>query len=348
MGPFRILNLFSKFNSFSELASSSKISLTNIPGINAQLSDKIIKAFDNFGKIENVFLNEIEELNSLNVKLITFFDEEYPPLLKNIYFPPLFLYVKGKIEEKTIAVVGTRNPTSYGKIQAEKIAGSLAENNITVVSGMARGIDSIAHNSAINSGGKTIAVIGSGIDVVYPPENRKLYERICDNGAVITEFEPGTKPDAQNFPRRNRIISGLSFGTIVIESKENGGAMQTAALALDQNREVFAIPGNLGVRQSEGTNLLIQRGEAKLCTGIHDVLNELQYKIGSSKVKSKQDFKLSIFEEKIYSTIEQKEKHIDKISEEAGISISECLVHLLSMELRGIVKQLPGKMFAAL
>ena len=155
-------------------------------------------------------------------------------------------------------------PTSYGKLQAERFASDLSSQGITIISGLARGIDSIAHNAALKNNGRTIAIIGSGLDVIYPPENKKLFEQISKNGLIISEFKLGTQPNAENFPRRNRIISGLSLGTLVVESGKTGGAMQTAALALDQNREVFSIPGNLGVRQSEGTNLLIQKGEAQI------------------------------------------------------------------------------------
>ena len=179
----------------------------------------------------------------------------------------------------SIAIVGTRQPTNYGKVQAERIASELALQGITVVSGMARGIDSIAHTRTVRDNGRTVAIIGSGLDVIYPPENRKLFQQIIENGMVISEYPLGTKPDAQNFPKRNRIISGLTLGTVVIETGVKGGAMQTASFALDQGKEVFAIPGNLGVRQSEGTNLLIQKGEAALIRSAEDILLELELKL---------------------------------------------------------------------
>ncbi len=208
----------------------------------------------------------------------------------------------------------------------------------------------MAHHAALKNNGKTIAVIGSGMDVIYPPENKKLFDEIAEKGAVISEFKPGTKPDAQNFPRRNRIISGLSLGCIVIETGLNGGAMQTAALSLDQGREVFAVPGNLGIRQAEGTNMLIQKGEAKLITSAEDVLVELNLKLKPLPGENipRHQVELTLFEEKLINVLTGEPIQIDKISSLAGLSTSDCLVHLLSLEFKGLVKQLPGKMFALL
>ncbi len=167
-------------------------------------------------------------------------------------------------------------PSRYGKSVAERFAKDLSYKGITIVSGLARGIDSFAHRATLEVNGRTVAIIGSGLDVIYPSENRKLFDEISENGIIYSEYILGTKPDAQNFPKRNRIISGISLGTLVVETKESGGALQTAAFALDQNREVFAIPGNLGISQSEGTNLLIQKGEAKLVRNCDDILVEIK------------------------------------------------------------------------
>jgi len=260
------------------------------------------------------------------------------------------LYTRGKFvdsDDYSIAVVGTRQPTNYGKIQAEKIVTDLVAQNITIVSGLARGIDSVAHTSALKNNGRTIAVIGSGLDVIYPAENKKLFNEIKEKGVIISEFNLGTIPNAENFPKRNRIISGLTLGTLVIETAITGGAMQTARLALDQNREVFATPGNLGVKQSEGTNILIQRGEAELVINAEDILTELELKlkpiIGKNIPKPHKD--LSIFEANIYNCLFNEPLQIDKIAEITNLSTSDCLVNLLSLEFKGMVKQLPGKMF---
>lgn len=350
-GSRKILTLISKLKSLENVFNADFRTLVGMTGFNEISANKILKQIEKFQTIKNVCEIEIEKLNKIDASYLTYFDKDYPKLLKEIYNPPLILYVKGNLaetEHSGLAVVGTRNPTAYGKTQTEKITKELCEKGITIVSGLARGIDSAAHSTTLKFGGTTIAVIGSGLDVIYPPENKKLFQSICETGAVISEYELGTKPDAKNFPERNRIISGISLGTLVIETKVNGGAMQTAAFALDQNREVFAIPGNLGVNQSEGTNLLIQKGNAKLVTNTDDILVELNLKvkpeIGINIPKPNID--LNLFEERIFQTIGKEPKHIDQIAVATALSTSDCLVNLLSLEFKGLIKQLPGKMFA--
>ena len=353
IGPGKIRNLLAKFRSTKNILASDYQSLMNVDGISTNLAKRIRKASRDRESIEKFTEKELRKLEKLGGRLITIWDPEYPPLLKKIYDPPILFYMLGDFTETdqySIAIVGTRQPTNYGKVQAEKISMDLAKQGITIISGMARGIDSIAHNSAIKSGGRTIAVIGSGLDVIYPAENRKLFEKIAESGAVVSEFTLGTKPDAQNFPRRNRIISGLSLGVIVIETGISGGAMQTAAFALDQNREVFALPGNVGVKQSEGSNLLIQKSEAELITSAEDVINELELKLKPVLGKNipKQQVDLSLFEEKLINVLSTEPLQIDRIASLANMTTSECLVNLLSLEFKGLVKQLPGKMFALL
>jgi DNA processing protein len=350
IGPGRIFALLSKLNSFEQVFSSNINSLIQVDGISKSLAVRIQKLNASRNEFGANFKSELEKLDKIGGKIITYWDDDYPKLLRKIYYPPLLLYTLGAFSEYdaySIAIVGTRRPTEYGKIQTQKISSSLAEQNMTIVSGLARGIDSVAHIAALKAKGRTISVIGSGLDVIYPPENKKLLHKISENGVVISEFALGTKPDAQNFPKRNRIISGLSLGTIVIETRESGGALQTAAHALDQNREVFALPGNLGVAQSEGTNLLIQKGEAKLIRSHEDVLVELELKlkpvIGLNIPKPSVD--LNLFEQKILETISDTPLHIDKIASLISMNTSECLVHLLSLEFKGLAKQLPGKMF---
>ncbi|NNG27532.1 MAG: DNA-protecting protein DprA, partial [Ignavibacteriaceae bacterium] len=246
IGPGKIRSLLSKFRSTEKILSADYNLLIEVDGISTNLASRIQKVNQQRLKIKNGVENELIKLEKLGGRIITVWDDEFPTLLKKIFDPPLMLQIKGRILKKddySIAMVGTRQPTNYGKIQAEKFATDLARQNITTVSGMARGIDSITHSTSLKSGGRTIAVIGSGLDVIYPPENKKLFEQIAENGAVISEFPLGTKPDASNFPKRNRIISGLSLGCIIIETGITGGALQTASFALDQNREVFALPG---------------------------------------------------------------------------------------------------------
>ncbi len=350
IGVGRVKNLLAKFHSTEKVFASSIHDLVEVEGLSTQLAQRIHRCYDHRSEIENSVKTELEQLFKINGLLITLWDEEYPSILRKIYDPPIFLYVKGKfsnLDDYSIAVVGTRQPTNYGKIQAEKIVTDLAQQKITIISGMARGIDSIAHRITLKNKSRTIAVLGSGLNVIYPPENKKLYDEISESGVVITEYNLDTKPDAVNFPKRNRIISGLSLGCVIIETGITGGAMQTAALALDQGREVFAVPGNLGSHQSEGTNLLIQRGEAELIRSAEDILIELELKLKPVIGKNipKPDIELNLFEEKILAHLNEEPIQIDLLASKANLSTSDCLVHLLSLEFKGVVKQLPGKTF---
>ena len=351
IGPAKIRKLLTKFRTIEKVLSANCNSLKEV--VNENLARRIQKVNYNRKKIESALKKELNILSKIDGDIITVWDNSFPSLLKKIYDPPLLLYTKGTFtedDEYSIAIVGTRQPTNYGKIQTERIASELANQNITIVSGMARGIDSIAHKTTLKVGKRTIAVTGSGLDVIYPPENKKLFDEISENGLIISEYELETKPNAENFPKRNRIISGLSLGCIIVETGITGGAMQTASFALDQNREVFAVPGNLGIKQSEGTNLLIQRGEAKLIRSSEDVLLELELKlrpiIGKNIPKPK--IEMNLFEEKIISVLKNEPVQIDVIATSTNLTTSDCLVHLLSLEFKGLVKQLPGKMFALL
>lgn len=350
IGPQKILSIVSKFDSIEKLIESPKANLNSIEGINTVLSNRIITSKTNFNKIKDETEKEILDLAKHNARIITYWDKDYPTLLKEIFYPPILLYLLGsvkKIDENALAIVGTRMPTVYGKNQAEIFTRDLTNKNLVIVSGMARGIDSIVHQTVLRSGGYTIAVIGSGIDIIYPPENKKLFQQISEQGLIISEYSLGTKPDAQNFPKRNRIISGLSLGTLIIETRINGGAMQTAAYAIDQNREIFAIPGNINSKQSEGTNSLIQRGEAKLVLSADDIIEELKTKLDVKDYKTldKQHIELNLFEEKLLSVLKDEPKHIDELSKITSMSVPDCLVNLLMLEFKGIVKQLPGKVF---
>jgi DNA processing protein len=353
IGPGKIKNLLNKFGSTGNILTAGEKELIETDRINKLLASRITTKIKNKGKIEEATKWELDRINDLNIKITSLWDADYPELLKNIYDPPLLLYYKGEISESdkySVAIVGTRKPTEYGRIQAHRITSELASQNITIVSGLARGIDSVAHASALKSNGRTISVIGSGLNVIYPPENRKLFEEISEKGIIFSEYNLDTPPEAGNFPQRNRIISGLSLGCVVVESGIRGGALQTAHFALDQNREVFAIPGNLGVKQSEGTNDLIQRCGAKLVKNAEDIFAELDLKlkpvIGKNIPKPKPD--LNLFEEKLLNILSDGQIQIDKIALLSDISTSDCLVHLLSLEFKGLVKQLPGKVFSVI
>jgi len=282
---------------------------------------------------------------------------EYPEILRHIYNAPGALFVEGKIlasDSNAVAIVGTRHATDYGLRQCEKLSFDLAVRGITVVSGMALGIDTAAHRGAIEAGGRTIAVLGSGHNNIYPPENRKLYGEIVKNGAVVSEYPPDTFPLKTNFPKRNRIISGMSRGVVVIEAPERSGALITANFALEQGREVFAMPGNISSAKSSGTNRLIKEG-AKLVENVRDILEELKHVMdidesddnlpiqGFSKpgiVRS-----MSLREKKIFEVLGDKPKSIDEISKTAEIPVNKISEELLKLELKKLIKALPGENF---
>jgi DNA processing protein len=296
---------------------------------------------------------QLARLKRTEGRIVTLWDKEYPESLRRIYDPPPLLYLLGSFEDAdkySIAIVGTRSPTNYGKSLAERFAHDIGALGLTIVSGLARGIDTIAHTAAVRAGARTLAVIDSGIDTIYPPENKKLAEHVAQNGAVVSEFEMGAKPDAEHFPQRNRVISGLSLGTLVIETDVGGGVMLTARWALDQNREVFAIPGPITESRSAGCNLLIKQGEAKLVQISDDILVELEPKLrpllrGSGKLDRKPPVELPLFEKSLYDHLSDEPLHIDAIAVRVGLSTSDALVHLLGLEFKGLVRQYPGKTF---
>lgn len=348
VGPRKILALHSFFNSFEKLLSADSKDFFLVNGISKSSVLKIKKSINNISFNSGKYVDEFNKLIDLGADFIDFWDDGYPEPLKNIYSPPILIYYLGKYlneDKSSVAVVGTRTPSKYGKMMAEKLTAELCKNQLTIVSGMARGIDSIAHFTAIKEGGRTIAVVGSGLNVIYPPENKELFKKISNNGAVFSEYPLGTKPDAQNFPKRNRIISGLALGTLLIETRIKGGAMHTAAYALDQNREVFALPGNITSAQSEGCNLLIKRGEAKLVQKTQDIIEELNINIKPFTAQSSLNIEMNIFERKIFDVLQSEPIHIDKIAELSGLSPQDCLVNLLGLEFKGLVKQYPGKYF---
>ncbi len=294
---------------------------------------------------------EIEWLEKSGVKIVRYCDSDYPELLKQIFDPPFLLYIKGRLSEEdkfSIGIVGSRKATPYGMSVTDKVSGELAASGFTIVSGMARGVDSAAHRAAVKKQGRTIAVLGCGINVVYPPENRGLLEKITEAGAVVTEFSPGTKPARENFPVRNRLISGLSLGVLVIEATEKSGSLITANHALDQNREVFAIPGNILSDNTTGTHKLIQRG-AKLVHSVDDIISELAPALKGFINKSrKNDIILTDEENRLCSMLSAEPIHIDDIIRESGMFSKEVLMILLNLELKNIVKQLEGKKFQLL
>jgi len=347
VGATRIRALVAHFKSTETIFSASLKQLTAVDGVEIKTA-KSIKEFSDF----DYGTQQVNKAKHEGIDIIDFWDESYPENLKRIYDPPAFIFVKGTLSKQdkyAISIVGTRLPSSYGKVVAEKIAKELAQKGLVIVSGLARGIDTISHWAAVQSGGRTISVMGSGLDHIYPGENKKLAEKIIEQGALISEFPMGTKPDAVNFPRRNRIISGLALGTIVVEAGLKSGALLTANYALEQNREIFAVPGNINSPKSLGTNQIIKDG-AKLISSANDVLIELEpqlkHFLKEDEAKSRelpQD--LSELEKMLLETLSNVPIHIDKLSKVIGKSTAETLSALLPLEFKDLVKQLPGKLF---
>jgi DNA processing protein len=337
----RFRKLIDRFASSEHVFSASKAELQEI-GIPEDLIKKI------FDVDEKEVEREIKSIESNGIDVITFEDERYPSNLRAIFDPPPILYLKGKIEKVdsiAISIVGSRTSTYYGRETARTFALQLARCGVTVVSGLARGIDSAAHRGAMDGGGRTIAVLGCGVDVVYPPENKKLYEEIAKSGAIISEFPCGTPPERYNFPIRNRLISGLSLGTVVVEAGLRSGALITAGLALEQGREVFAIPGRISDPLSRGTHRLIREG-AKLVENIDHILEEFPSLIHILKEgEKKNSANVDGEERKLYDLLSAEPQHIDSLGEKAGLGVQKISKILLQLELKGLVRQLRGKFF---
>ena len=283
----------------------------------------------------------MEKLERYGVNAFTWHDPGYPARLKEIYDYPPVLYVRGSLlpeDEWCLAVVGTRRATVYGKQVTEEIVTDLVQNKITIVSGLARGIDSVAHRSALEAGGRSIAVLGCGLDIVYPSENADLARRIIKQGALISEYPLGTRPRAENFPRRNRIMSGLSLGVLVTEAGKTSGAMITAHLALEQNREVFAVPGSILSPVSSGTNHLIQEG-AKLVSNYTNILEELNLEAVAHQMEIKEAIPASDTETLLLKQLGAEPTHIDEVCRNSDLPMSQVSSTLAMMELKGLVKQ---------
>ncbi|RMH77093.1 MAG: DNA-protecting protein DprA [Calditrichaeota bacterium] len=346
IGPGRVRRLLSIFPSVEELLHTPLRRLTRIDGIDEKLARQIKTGGD-----PTVVEEQLRRMETEQVHCLTIWDDRYPPLLKKINDPPVVLFYRGELPSPwppCVGVVGTRMPSQYGRSVTEKLVAELSRQGIAVVSGLARGVDTLAHSVTIRHGGLTYAVLGCGVDYVYPPENRKLYQQIAQQGAVLSEFFLGTQPDAVNFPRRNRIISGMSAGVLVVEAGTKSGALITAAYALEQNREVFAVPGSIFNDKSRGTNRLIQQG-AKLVTRVEDILEEIGGILQSSAPAEKPlPPNLSQEELKLLNHLSGEPKHIDRLVAELNESPAVLLARLLTLELMGLVKQLSGKMFIRL
>jgi DNA processing protein len=333
IGPARIERLLARFGSLMSAwsASEEELRATLEPRPLAELQTAR-------SRVDPV--GELDRLARLGIGAVHPGHSAYPKLLAEISGRPSILYVRGELlpaDDASVAIVGTRRATPYGRQSAERIAGELAQAGVTIISGLARGVDAAAHRAALSSGGRTIAVLGSGPDVIYPPEHRGLAEQILRSGAVISEFAPGTKPDAQNFPARNRIISGISLGTVVIEAPLRSGALITATFAADQGRDVFVIPGSIFAQSSEGTNALLRDG-ARIARNGADLLEDLGLGVGAISAATQSRLPLEEDERRLYDALGKEARHIDEVAEEAGLTAGAASALLLTMELKGLIR----------
>ena len=313
-------------------------------GLGSKVIERIIQAR------EQVDLEKLgKKIESQNIRILTWEDEAYPQRLKEIDQPPPVLYIRGEYlpdDLFAVALVGTRRVTPYGRQITEELSAFLAANGITVISGLARGVDAIAHQTALKSGGRTIGVLGSGVDKIYPPEHRALTERMVERGAIISDYAPGTPPDASNFPPRNRIISGLSLAVVVVEAGETSGALITAGFAAEQGRDVFAVPGSILAPQSKGTNKLIQNGALPLLS-VNDLMQALDLnRVGEHKAARK-IIPTDETEARLMSILGDEPLHVDEIRNQAGLPIEKVSATLALMELKGMVRQVGGMSYVA-
>ena len=345
IGNRNMEKLMKQIPNINDIWTMNSNEVCNIKGIKPKIVEKIIE-----NRNDDYFNRLFESIEEHNMDIITILDEDYPKSLHHIYDSPKVLYIKGNLKEEdhlSIGIVGSRKSTAYGKWATEKFVKELVNMDVTIVSGLALGIDAIAHKTAIEEGGRTIAVLGNGIDTIYPKRNKALYGEIPKNGAILTEYTLGVPPLAYNFPQRNRIISGLSLGIIVIEAKEQSGSLITAYHALEQGKEVFALPGNINSIFSKGTNQLIKDG-AKILMDIEDIIEEvyeLKEKLKEEKTVGIDYSELSDLEIEILEIIKEGPVHSDVIAFNTSMDISTINGILTILELKGFINELAGGVF---
>lgn len=351
MGAHRIKRLLQSVDHPQDIFRLKRNELLSVDGIGPSIARNILN-FNEWQEVDRV----LEETEKTGAEIVTYEDEAYPPILRQVYDPPVLFWLKGDkqaLQKPSISVVGTRRVTSYGKKMAELFTRKLVEKQLMIVSGLALGVDSIAHRTTVDSGGITVAVLGSGIDWIYPNKHIGLAREIVESGgAVISEFPPGAKPDAPNFPVRNRIVSGLSLGTLVVESGREGGSMITAKSALDQNREVFVVPHSVDNYNGRGCNYLIQNGQGKLVQQVEDILAEIAIFATDSHENQPQkrtpvwrQEELDSISTLICEALEETPLHIDALSEQVEVPVQQLLPKLLELEMRNCVNQSAGKIF---
>jgi DNA processing protein len=349
VGPVRARSLLEHFGDAPQILAASKSALLRVRNIGEETAEAIAhweKSVDLAG--------ELKRITDFGCHVLISSDEHYPASLREIYDPPLVLYVKGELSAKdknAVAMVGSRQTTHYGIETARKLAYQLAYTGVTVVSGGARGIDTAAHQGALSAKGRTVAVLGTGINLIFPPENLELFERIAASGAVITQFPFNRPADKQSFPIRNRIVAGMTLGTVVVEANMTSGSLITANFATEYGRQVFAVPGRIDSPRSKGCHDLIKKG-AKLCEGAEDILSEFEYLFPASNRRASANetgvlpaLELSENEKLAYDALTPEESTIDEVIRKTGLPSSAVSVALFSLEMKRAVKQLPGKLF---
>lgn len=349
IGPIRLRNLQDRIGPPSAILGANKDQLLRVPGIGEAAADAVANWESSID-----LAGELQRIRDYGCHIVTWTDPEYPELLKQIYDPPIVLYVKGTLtarDKNSVAIVGSRQTTHYGINVARKLSYQLAYVGVTVVSGGARGIDTAAHQGALNAKGRTIAVLGTGINIVFPSENVALFEKISESGAVITQFPFNRNADKQSFPIRNRIVAGMTLGTVVVEANLSSGALITANFANEAGRQVFAVPGSIDSPRSKGCHDLIKKG-AKLCEGAEDILTEFEYLFPpSNRPPSPAEtgvlpgLELSEQESLVYNTLSHEDISIDEVIQHSGLPASAASVALLSLEMKRLIKQLPGRRY---
>jgi DNA processing protein len=347
VGSTLIKRLVDQFDNPEAVFQAPMKELLRIEGLGEKVALEIRK-----GPLEKTVERELSLLKEVGGTILTLKDDAYPKRLRDIYDPPAVLYVRGELKKEddlAVSIVGSRKTSPYGRGITERVSQELARHGVTIVSGMARGIDSLAHWGAISAGGRTIAVLGCGVDVIYPSENRNLFKKIIDCGAVLSEFRMGSPPEAGHFPKRNRIISGLSLGVVVVEASTKSGSLLTAGYALEQGREVFAVPGNVGFEGSRGTNRLIKEG-AKMVESSEDILEEIlpqwRREEGATQKVESPGRDLPEQERILFELLGETPLHIDAIIQESGFEPGTVSSLLLNLELKGFISQWPGKCFS--
>ncbi len=349
VGPIRVRQLLEHFGEAAKILSASRQQLLHVRGIGEETAESIAtweKSVD--------LKAELKRISESGCEIVIQSDPHYPELLREIYDPPIVLYVKGKLTAKdknSVAIVGSRMTTHYGIEVARKLGYQLAYVGVTVVSGGARGIDTAGHQGALSAKGRTVCVLGTGINIVFPPENNELFERITANGAVISQYPFNRKADKQSFAIRNRIVAGMTLGTVVVEANLTSGALITANFATEYGRQIFAVPGRIDSPRSKGCHELIKKG-AKLCEGAEDILSEFEYLFPATNRPPAPNetgvlpaLELTDNEQKVFGVLDSEELTIDDVIRQSGLPSSAVSVALLSLEMKRLVKQLPGKLF---